>query len=397
MAGRPQIPIGEHGVITTRVHARDEHGNPTAHQARTRYRDTDGVTRQVSALGPSKTAATRALTQAMRHRNQGCKFTSETRVEEAAESWLTAFARQIDAGSRSPSSGRIYRMSWENHLRPRLGTLRLREATVTRCNEALVAITDEVGSATAKTARAALSGIMGHAVVHGGLDTNPVRECAVIESRRTRAPRAMTAAEREDWLAKMEADAAAARRDVPDLTRMLLATGCRIAEILAVTFDDVDLTAGAVTIDWQITAVTGKGLVRRTTKTKFGERTLLLPSWAISMIRRRKLRYGPGPLFPHAAARRNPALHHAEAFRDPSNTSRDFREARDEAGYGWVTSHVFRKTVASVLDDAGLRPRQVADQLGQSRVSITTDVYMGRKATNEQAAAALEAINPDTA
>ena len=395
MAGRPQLPIEGHGSIMVRVHARDEQCNPIAYQARARYRDTDGVTRQVSALGRSKAAATRALNQTMQNRNRGGEFTSETRVHEVAAAWLAAFTRQVDAGTRSPSSGRLYRMSWDNHLKPRLGTLRLREATVTRCNQALEAITDAVGPATAKTARAALSGLMGHAVRHGGLSTNPVRECAPIESKPTRAPRAMTAAEREDWLAKMEADEVAARRDVPDLTRMLLATGCRIAEILAITFDDVDLAVGTVSIDWQITAVTGKGLVRRTTKTKFGERTLLLPSWAISMIRRRKLRYGPGPLFPHAAARRNVALHHAEAFRDPSNTSRDFREARDAAGYSWVTSHVFRKTVASVLDDAGLRPRQVADQLGQSRVSITTDVYMGRKASNEQAAAALEAINPD--
>jgi len=75
----------------------------------------------------------------------------------------------------------------------------------------------------------------------------------------------------------------------------------------------------------------------------------------------------------------------------PSNTSRDFREARDAAGLSWVTSHVFRKTCATILDEAGLTTRAVADQLGHAKPSMTQDVYMGRKIANPHAAAALEA------
>jgi integrase len=51
---------------------------------------------------------------------------------------------------------------------------------------------------------------------------------------------------------------------------------------------------------------------------------------------------------------------------------------------------VFRKTAATILDEAGLSARVVADQLGHSRPSTTQDVYMGRKAVNPAAAEALE-------
>ena len=44
----------------------------------------------------------------------------------------------------------------------------------------------------------------------------------------------------------------------------------------------------------------------------------------------------------------------------------------------WITSHTFRKTNATILDDAGLSARQIADQLGNARPSLTMDVYMGR-------------------
>jgi integrase len=38
-----------------------------------------------------------------------------------------------------------------------------------------------------------------------------------------------------------------------------------------------------------------------------------------------------------------------------------------ECGYGWIISHVFRKAVASLLDDAGLPIGDIADQLGNTR------------------------------
>ena len=43
------------------------------------------------------------------------------------------------------------------------------------------------------------------------------------------------------------------------------------------------------------------------------------------------------------------------------------RTARGTAGFTWVTSHVFRKTCATILDEAGLSARAVADQLGHAR------------------------------
>ena len=45
------------------------------------------------------------------------------------------------------------------------------------------------------------------------------------------------------------------------------------------------------------------------------------------------------------------------------------------------------------LDDEGLSARIVADQLGHARISMTQDVYMGRKAVDRAAASALEGLS----
>ncbi|MFD4672208.1 tyrosine-type recombinase/integrase [Lentzea sp. NPDC058450] len=87
-----------------------------------------------------------------------------------------------------------------------------------------------------------------------------------------------------------------------------------------------------------------------------------------------------GPIFPDALG----------GLRDPSNTRKDLRKARGGDEFAWVTSHVFRKTAATILDESGLSARQVADQLGHARPSMTQDTYMGRKTVDRRAADALE-------
>ncbi|MEV6227226.1 site-specific integrase [Saccharopolyspora shandongensis] len=160
----------------------------------------------------------------------------------------------------------------------------------------------------------------------------------------------------------------------------MLATGVRIGEALAVQWSEVDLDKGVVHVHF--TVVRGKGLIRKSTKTECGERTLPLPSWTVEMLKKRHAG-GVGldrPVFPEGLG----------GLRDPSNTRRDLRNARGAIGFAWVTSHVFRKTAATILDAAGLTARVVADQLGHSRPSMTQDVYLGRKAVGREAAQALE-------
>ncbi|MBT2594556.1 tyrosine-type recombinase/integrase [Arthrobacter sp. ISL-72] len=58
----------------------------------------------------------------------------------------------------------------------------------------------------------------------------------------------------------------------------------------------------------------------------------------------------------------------------------------------WVTSHTFRKTLATLLDGQGLSARIGADQLGHAQVSMTQDVYMGRKVIHTEVADVLDRV-----
>ena len=53
--------------------------------------------------------------------------------------------------------------------------------------------------------------------------------------------------------------------------------------------------------------------------------------------------------------------------------------------------------MATLLDVSGASARMIADQLGHSRVSMTQDVYLGRRVANAGNLAALESYGPSPA
>jgi integrase len=136
-----------------------------------------------------------------------------------------------------------------------------------------------------------------------------------------------------------------------------------------------------------VVRVKGQGLVVKKTKTDTGARTLVLPQWCVTMLRDRATRAQPleesDPVFPAPLG----------GWRDSSNTQADLRDAFAMPGFDRVTSHVFRETVATLMDQAGLSSRAAAYQLGHANTSMTTDVYFGRKVPATGAAAVLEALS----
>lgn len=208
-----------------------------------------------------------------------------------------------------------------------------------------------------------------------------------IEAKPKREPRALTTTERIKLVEQLQGDEKARRRDLPDLVFFMLATGCRIGEALAVLWSQVDFEAGTVEITSTLIRVRGEGLLRKVTKSRAGERKLPLPESAVAILRRRFM----------AGARLDQPVFSdfLGSFRDPANVRRELREARGKETLAWITSHAFRKTAATILDEAALSARLVADHLGHARPSMTQDVYLGRRAVDSQAAFALEAALRD--
>ena len=132
----------------------------------------------------------------------------------------------------------------------------------------------------------------------------------------------------------------------------------RIGEALAVQWADVSLDDGRVEVCGTVLRLRAGGLViTPSPKSAAGRRILELPSWAVIMLGRRQA----DDVSEDDLARQVFPAPVAGGVRDPSNTLKMMRQAFKRAGFNEVTSHCFRKTVATLMDEAGL-----SDQLGHA-------------------------------
>ena len=413
--GRPPLPLGTYGKVLFLA-------RPSGQiKARVSFRDFDGRVRQVSKVGPSRAAAERALKAELTSRQAPGgvgAITAATRMVTLAETWIEA-----DHGW-STGTQRTYRSVVNKQVKPAFGQLCIREVTPGVVSRALSAIAKSSGPGAAKTARACLSGMFAMAIQDGAVAVNPVRDSTAKISTGKRAPRALTAAETGRLIELFRTSDRAVEIDLPDIVDWMLATGCRIGEALALRYGAngdgkpiLDLEAGTWEVNATVVRVPGAGLtVQPRPKTTAGWRIIALPEFAVRMLEDRR-----------ASSRRQtdaevvfpPPL--TGTLRDPSNVSGDLRQLLDsfecktcsgtgyqldkggsfrtevagrrircdEGPWSWVTSHTFRKTVATRLDEAGLTPRQVADQLGHANPSMTLDVYFGRQVVSAEAARVL--------
>jgi integrase len=381
---RRRLSPGEWGEVSV---SRSPGGS--LYRARAWFRDFDGVRRMVERDARTEWAARAALETALAERARrgaGSLRGSDT-FAAAAALWLERLKRLARLGQRSPGTVETYSRQLNGHVLPALGALRLQEVTTPLVDRFVTDVHEHVGPATGRTCRSIVSGVMALAVRHGAVPANPTRELERLSVQPRRVPRALSEAERARWFRALMGDQVALRQDLFDLSAFLLATGLRIGEALAVLWCDVDLDLGVLRVTSTLIRVTGEGLVRKPTKSQAGERVLQLPEWCVILLDKRRAVgvSADEPIFGTVDG----------TFRDPRTVTRWLVAARKRHGFEeWMTFHAWRKTTATVLDEAGATARMIADQLGHSRVSMTQDVYLGRRSRESRVTAALEGVDP---
>ncbi len=222
---------------------------------------------------------------------------------------------------------------------PRLGGLRLGELTTERFNKVL----SDLGTQSVnrqRKAKVVTGAMLDSAVALGALEHNPVRGSLSISRPRPTAQllapdevEKVRAAVR-DWLVKDRPDPKSSG-DMADIIELMLATGARIGEVLALRWRDIDLRVRTLDINATIKTESDLGTYR---KSLSHTRLVALPEVAVLVLGRRRSRTPDGfndAVFPTRNG----------TWQQVNNVERRWRQIRHEAGLDWMILDMFRRAL----------------------------------------------------
>lgn len=362
---RPRLPVGSHGSVSTR------RLNGGRWRARAAARDEDGVMRQVTATGSTRAGADSALRARLANRSAPttAEVTARTSLDELWQRWHSTAERRL-----RPQTLQHLTWCYRRHVASPLGALQLGELTPARVERLLDRLESQYVQIP-REVRALLRQLLDIAVRHGAITTNPVPTRGASPASRPEV-RSLTASEvaavrtaAQAW----ERTAGMAGADgLGDLLEVLLGTGLRIGEALALRWQDLDLDSPRPVLrvtGTMVEAVDGTAWRQATTKTTASARALVLPAFTITaLIRRRARLSGPDPQAPVFATSTGTHVR-------PSNVRRSWRAARRGTCVEWVRLHTLRKTVATTVAHA-LHEDAAASLLGHRSANVTRRHYI---------------------
>jgi integrase len=191
-----------------------------------------------------------------------------------------------------------------------------------------------------------------------------------------RKPRREMAVYDEDQARKLIATASGDRFEA--LCVLVLATGMREGELLALRWSEVNLEKATVTVLATLQQYPGQRPSREETKTTHSTRVIALPQTVVRALlqhhqaqQEEQARLGAAwnandLVFPNTIG--NPM--HASSFR-----TRWWRALVTKAGLPYIRFHDLRHTAATLLLGRGVPVKVVSEMLGHANVSITLNMY----------------------
>jgi integrase len=261
-------------------------------------------------------------------------ITAGTTVAELVDFWLRHLRVE---GRLENTTINEYERVLRSLVVPGLGNLYLHALTTSQIDAVLERLGD-ISVNRQRKAKVVTGAMLDMAVRLGALASNPVRGSISVSRPKVEA-RALTLSDIETarsavcaWMS-VERSGPKATGDLADIIDLMLATGARIGEVLALRWSDVDLSTGIVSVNGTVKTETGKGTYRKPlAKGRIAE----LPEFAVAVLRRRQPR-SQGIDIDAVFPTRNGTWHQV------NNVERRWRKVRNEAGLEWVTPDAFRR------------------------------------------------------
>jgi integrase len=271
-------------------------------------------------------------------------------VEQFLASWLDTIA----SGCK-PKTYESYEYITRYHLIPNIGKVRMDRLSPHDVQQLIALLQDRnLSPRTIHYAASVLSRALNWAVKWGDADQNVV-QMVRLPRYDSRMVEPLTFEQAKQLLDTIQGHRLEA------LYRLAVSLGLRRGEIIALTWDDVDLHKRTLTI--------------KQSKTQAGRRTLPLPPVLLDALKQHHARQAQEREHPDWQEHNLVFPSERGTPLSPRNLVRHFKALLQRSGLPDIRFHDLRHTTATFLIAQGVNIHVVKQVLGHSRISVTSDFY----------------------
>ena len=170
---------------------------------------------------------------------------------------------------------------------------------------------------------------------------------------------------------------------------IMLFTGIRRGEMLALTWDNVNLEEAEIYIEKSYSPTRSKGAILKAPKTKKSVRCVPLSQTLVNLLKSFKDKAEKDVFVCHQKRQ--------DKMINPRVFDRVLEVMCDKAGIEGISSHSFRHTAATAMFEAGVSTRTIADNLGHTttRMLDTHYIHLRTNSLQKEAARLLEGVYGD--
>lgn len=289
--------------------------------------------------------------------------------QELAELWLESYQLTVKPQTFIATKRMLY-----NHLIPVFGALKLNKLSVSYIQGFINDLSSELVHYS--VVHSINRRVLQYGVSLQLLPFNPARDVILpkVPKRENKAIKFIAPEDLKALMAYMEKLANKKFSYFFDyvLYSVLLATGCRFGEVVALEWSDIDLDNGTISITKNYNRLLK---LIGTPKSKAGVRVISIDKKTINLLRLYKNRQRQ--IFIETGARVSSVVFATplKEYQNMATRQESLDRCIAEIGIPRFTFHAFRHTHASLLLNAGISYKELQYRLGHATLAMTMDIY----------------------
>ena len=296
-----------------------------------------------------------------------------TNPEPTLEEWSRIWFESFCTASVKEYTRNSYQNYFDRYILPNLGGMKIKDISTVSCQQFLMKMYKSgrtrnvekkgkgLSAKTVKDIKIALQTCLQKAEDEGLIELNPCRKVQLPKA----PPKEMQTLKANELGAFLQEtkDSGCYEFYILEIT-----TGLRLGEILALTWDDLDIKNKTISVNKQVQRI-GSELKITTPKTASSIRTVALCDECFNqlILLRSRQRLDTKLIFPSPIT---------GGLRDPSSVTRKLHRMQKRAGVPQIRFHDLRHSFATLSLEQGMDIKTVSHMLGHTDAGFTMNTYM---------------------